>query len=126
MAGHDPKAARAGRFDPERALAAVVREPVDEALERVADISRAEVELTMADLISDDNGEVVFYNDSGFRSLALRTDSAVVANGLAAPHVTAGGEDVTGFHYVTFENGLTLYYQEGLDLVLSGCEPGPS
>ena len=37
----------------------------------------------MADLVSDDNGEIVFFNDSGFRSLAIRTDAAVVANGQA-------------------------------------------
>jgi hypothetical protein len=61
---------------------------------------------------------VVLFNDSGFGTLALRTEAGVVAQGLVKRHVTTGGEDVTGFRYVTFENGLTLYYQEGLDLIV--------
>lgn len=81
--------------------------------------SLAEVELALADLISDANGEIVLYNDSGFRTLAIATDAATVANGQAARHVTAGGEDVSGFNYVTFDNGLTLYFPDGLDLIVT-------
>jgi hypothetical protein len=79
---------------------------------------RAEVELTMADLVSDDNGEIVFFNDSGFRTLGLSTTAAVVASGSSPRHVTAGGADVTGFKFVTFDNGLTLYFESGLDLIV--------
>ena len=82
--------------------------------------SRADVELVMADLVGDDNGEIVFFNDSGFRTLAIQTDSTVVAKGRAEAHVTANGDDVGGFQYVTFDNGLTLYFEDGLELVLSG------
>jgi hypothetical protein len=32
--------------------------------------------------------------------------------------VTASGDDVSGFNYVTFDNGVTLYYPDGLDLIL--------
>jgi hypothetical protein len=32
--------------------------------------------------------------------------------------VTAGGEDVSGFNYVTFGNGVTVYFQEGLNLIV--------
>ncbi|MGI9416518.1 MAG: hypothetical protein ACR2RA_01640 [Geminicoccaceae bacterium] len=77
-------------------------------------------ELTLADLVSDDNGEIVFFNDSGFRSLSIETDATVISKGQAADHQTAAGEDVSGFNYVTFENGLTLYFEEGLDLLLPG------
>ena len=80
--------------------------------------SAAEVELALADLVGDANGEVVIFNDSGVRTLALHTGAAVVANGTAQAHVTAGGEDVTGFRYVTFETGVTVYFQEGLNLIL--------
>jgi len=76
------------------------------------------MELSLSDLISDERGEVVLFNDSEFRTLALRADVGVVAKGLAARHLTAGGEDVTGFHFVTFENGVTLYYQKGLELIV--------
>lgn len=76
------------------------------------------VELTLADLVSDDNGEIVFFNDSGFRTLSIETDATVVSRGQTTEHHTATGENVSGFHYVTFENGLTLYFEEGLDLLL--------
>ena len=76
------------------------------------------VELSLADLISDDNGEIVFFNDGGFRSLAIDTEAQVVSRGQATDHRTAAGEDVGGFNYVTFDNGLTLYFEEGLDLLL--------
>jgi hypothetical protein len=78
----------------------------------------AEIELSLSDLIGDERGEVVLFNDSEFRAMALRADVRVVARGLAARHVTAGGENVTGFQFLTFENGVTLYYQKGLDLIV--------
>jgi hypothetical protein len=81
----------------------------------------AEVELALADVVADANGEVVVLNDSGFRTMAVRTAAAVTADGRAQKHVTASGEDVSGFNYVTFDNGVTLYYPEGLDLIV---EPG--
>jgi hypothetical protein len=78
----------------------------------------AEVELALTDLVADANGEVVIFNDSGFRTLSLHTEVAVTADGKVQAHVTAGGEDVSGFHYVTFENGVTVYFQEDLDLIV--------
>lgn len=78
----------------------------------------SEAELSLADLISDDNGEIVFFNDSAFRKLAIKTEAEVVSSGQATTHRTAAGEDVSGFNYVTFENGLTLYFETGLDLLL--------
>lgn len=74
--------------------------------------------LKLADLISDPNGEIVFFNDSGFRTLEIETERSISARGQAEKHVTASGDDVTGFHYVTFDNGLTLYFEEDLDLLL--------
>ena len=78
----------------ERKLAALARQPVvvrgGEAAAEPAD-----VELAMADLISDDNGEIVLFNDSGLRSLILRTDAAVVAEAITAfdrPHGPVKGE----------------------------------
>lgn len=126
MAKNDQKAVPT---DPPRAgnaLQDLVRElaglnpPPDDApisADEAAD-GRAEVELKMADLVSDANGEIVFFNDSGFRSLGITTEASVVADGEAQAHRTADGTDVTGFFFVTFENGLTIYYQDGLDLIL--------
>jgi hypothetical protein len=78
-----------------------------------------EVELALADLVGDANGEVVIFNDSGLRTLALRTDSAVVAGGQSQGHVTAGGEDVSGFNFVSFDTGVTVYFPEGLELIVA-------
>jgi hypothetical protein len=86
----------------------------------------AEAELTLSDLVADANGEIVIFNDSGFRTVAIRTGAAVVAEGEAASHVTASGEDVSGFKYVTFDNGVTLYFPEGLDLILTMDAPRPA
>jgi hypothetical protein len=86
----------------------------------------AGVELALSDLVGDANGEVVIFNDSGLRTMLLRTDAAVVAEGEAAKHVTAGGEDVSGFKYVTFDNGVTLYFPDGLDLILQSAPPRPT
>lgn len=79
--------------------------------------------LRLDDLIQDDNGEVVLFNDSGMRALALATDADIVAEGSSGQHVTASGEDVSGFHYLTFDTGLTLYYQDGLEVIVRGGEP---
>lgn len=74
--------------------------------------------LALSDLVHDQDGEVVLFNDSGLRALAVSTDVPVIAEGEAGRHRTAAGEDVSGFRYVAFEGGLKLYYQPGLDLIL--------
>jgi hypothetical protein len=120
MASGQSKVASMTRPERERRLAEIARQP-DEGppIDPVAD--EAELTLALAELISDDNGEIVLFNDSGLRSLALQTDASVVASGRAQAHVTATGEDVSGFKFVRFDNGLTLYFEEGLHLVLPGA-----
>jgi hypothetical protein len=123
MADEQVKTAHPNQLETSSALLDLGRSMVPtETLERtLADGSSpmaAEVELTLAELVADANGEIVFCNDSGFRRLALTADAAVVADGQAGTHRTAGGDDVSGFSFVRFDNGLTLYYQEGLDLVI--------
>ena len=55
--------------------------------------------------------EKVFDTQDGLYDLAF---SEAQENQL----VTASGDDVTGFRYVSFANGMTLYYQDGLDLIV--------
>ena len=98
--------------------AMVPAESVDRSPAHAAGSMTAEVELSMADLVGDANGEVVLFNDSNVRRLAISSDAAVVAGGQTGSHRTAGGDDVSGFSFVTFDNGLTIYYQDGLDLVV--------
>ena len=81
--------------------------------------------LALSDLVHDQDGEVVLFNDSGLRALAISTATRVIEEGEAGRHVTAAGEDVSGFRYLAFANGLRLYYQPDLDLIVntdaSGC-----
>ena len=114
------------RSDPPKAMVDLAQgnEPAVGAEASGADA--VEIELALSDLVADANGEVVIFNDSGFRTLAIRTTAAVVADGQAQKHVTASGEDVSGFKYVTFDNGVTLYFPEGLDLILKGESSRPT
>ena len=74
--------------------------------------------LTLEDLVSDDNGEIVFFNDGGFESLSIETEQTVLASGQAKDHETTAGDNVSGFNFVRFDNGVTLYFEDGLDLIL--------
>lgn len=85
---------------------------------RAVDPEAETVRLDLADLIRDDNGEVVLFNDSGMRSIGLTADAALVEEGQSGAHRTASGEDVSGFRFMTFADGLTLYYQDGVEIVL--------
>jgi hypothetical protein len=78
----------------------------------------ADVTLALSDLMQDANGEVVLFNDGNFKTLAIAADAHAVDQGLADPHVTAAGEDVSGYCYITFENGMTLYYQPALEVIV--------
>jgi|DewCreStandDraft_4_1066084.scaffolds.fasta_scaffold00053_61 hypothetical protein len=84
----------------------------------LADPGEDVVTLALADLVQDSNGEIVLFNDSNLRRLALVTSATELARGKAPHHVTAAGEDVTGFAYVTFDNGVTLYYEPQLELLV--------
>src|SRR3954447_17842026 len=64
--------------------------------------------IDLADLMLDQNGEVVLFNDSTLRALPLRTGAGLVRRGEVGRHVTATGEDVSGFHYITFDNGVKI------------------
>jgi hypothetical protein len=114
----NPSKASAPRSDLSEAMIDLAQGDERTAGAEIAATGLAEVELALADLVGDANGEVVIFNDSGFRTLALRTDSGVVENGRAEARITAGGEDVSGFSYVRFENGMTVYFQEDLDVIV--------
>jgi hypothetical protein len=77
-----------------------------------------EVELAMDDLLADANGEIVLFNDSALRRLAITTDAAVVGDGRVGAHRTATGQDVSGFRFLTFDDGVRLYYEADLDVVV--------
>ncbi|MEQ9642887.1 MAG: hypothetical protein RIM84_22890 [Alphaproteobacteria bacterium] len=77
--------------------------------------------LAIGDLLADGNNEVVLFGDGDVQALTL-TGGQVVGQGTVEAHVTETGADVSGYHFVTFDGGLTLYYQDGLNLVFGGDE----
>ncbi len=66
--------------------------------------------LAVADLIPGNSDEVVLFNDSAVREVVLESEDAPIAEGAAETHVTGDGVDVSGFRFVRFPNGPTLFY----------------
>jgi hypothetical protein len=85
----------------------------DSGLAPIGDVARPgddeTVVLHLADLVPDEQGEVVVFNDTA-APLHVAVEGAVVASGLADPHVTSAGIDVTGMHFSMFDSGLTIYH----------------
>ena len=87
------------------------------ALDPVVD-GNSDLVLRLDEMVGDGNDEVVLLDDSGLSHLALSGDVEVVAEGTAVDHVTADGQDVSGFAFVTFASGMTLFYPDGVELAL--------
>jgi hypothetical protein len=66
------------------------------------------VVLQLGDLLPDSSGEVVLFMGEDL-SVNLLTRETITGFGIADPHVTASGVDVTGLHFYSFESGLTVY-----------------
>ena len=73
--------------------------------------------LDLGDLIADAQGEIVV-SEVGEAKLTIQAGTAVSASGQAEEHVTQDGFDVTGFNFVTFDNGITLFYDDAVSLSL--------
>jgi hypothetical protein len=43
----------------------------------------------------------------------------LVRRGEVGRHVTATGEDVSGFHYLAFDNGAKIFFRPGLEVVVA-------
>jgi hypothetical protein len=115
-----------------KSTAAAEVEPVAEtdvtaaAIEAAAGANMADdgenlLTLELADLLSDSNGEIVLFNDSHLPSLAVRAATPPIESGALGSHVTAAGDDVTGYRYVAFDNGTKLIFQDSVDLVIVGA-----
>jgi hypothetical protein len=84
---------------------------LDEAVERIM--------LPLRGLQPDANGNVVLLDDAGSTAVGVITREKVTLSGMVDRHVTAGGIDVTGFCFVRFESGVTLYYPVDTDMVIT-------
>src|SRR5689334_14747299 len=70
-------------------------------------------------LMPDQYGEVVLVNCSNLRSLTLCAGARLVRRGEVGRHVTATGEDVSGFHYLAFDNGAKIFFRPGLEVMVT-------
>ena len=77
------------------------------------------VSLDLADLLSDNGGELVLDIDV---PVALQAHLEVADSGIAGSHVTENGDDVSGFSYVAFADGPTLFYPSDLDVTVHSGE----
>ncbi len=75
------------------------------------------VVLSLSDLVPDAQGEVVLFNDAD-APVMIAADRPVIASGMAEPHVTAAGIDVTGMHYSSFDTGVTVYHDPDIPLTV--------
>ncbi|SNB70094.1 hypothetical protein SAMN07250955_107111 [Arboricoccus pini] len=75
-----------------------------------------ELSLRLEDLIGDANQEIVVFNDSSFSEMTLVTDVALLERWAVQNHITAAGEDVSGFIALRFANGIHVYHQRELAL----------
>ena len=73
--------------------------------------------LALADLLPDAQGEIVIHS-GGIGRIDVITDRAITATGTTAEHVTAAGEDVSGYRFYTLDSGVTLYCPNDTTIVL--------
>ena len=84
--------------------------PVDETVTDTGGATDGRFRLAVADLISGTADEVVLFNDSAVREVVLESEEPPVERGDVVSHVTADGVDVSGFRYLKFLQGPTLFY----------------
>jgi len=74
-------------------------------------------ELSLDELLSNEAGELVL--ESGTPSaVELHAGEALLDAGIKEAHTTADGADVSGFSYMSFASGVTVYYPPDVDLNL--------
>lgn len=75
--------------------------------------------LSLSDLLPDAGGDVVLFSDAGPLAVNITTHSRILDTGTADHYVTSTGVDVSGFHFLTFEEGPTIYYPSDIDLLIT-------
>lgn len=84
---------------------------LDESVERII--------LPLCGLQPDANGDIVLLDEAGSTAVGVMTREKVTISGVVDRHVTAGGVDVSGFRFLRFESGVTLYYPAETDMVIT-------
>ncbi len=74
--------------------------------------------LALQDFVANSSGEVVVFNDSAVATMTLTTDSKVLNKGTAKKSQTTDGQAISDFKYLTFDNGLTVYFAPELEILV--------
>lgn len=78
------------------------------------------VVLPLASLAPDAGGEIVLTSQAGLNAITIATSEAVVRSGIVPyRRLTASGIDVSGYRFLGFESGLTLYYPQRVTLTVT-------
>ncbi len=78
------------------------------------------VELPLESLAPDCNGEIVLQSQADLTAIGIATSETVVRSGtMPYRHLTATGLDVSGYRFVRFDSGLTLYYPQRITLTVT-------
>lgn len=108
--------------DPTVAIADVVASDIGgEALTFDSSDIDDQMVLSLTDLLPDSRGDVVLFNEAGPLAVNIMSDASVTETGTADHYVTSAGVDVSGYHFCTFDSGLTIYYPPEIDLLITGA-----
>lgn len=76
--------------------------------------------LTLRDLVPDAAGEVAIQS-FGVPAVGIEAGDtvAITGSGTVAAHVTAAGEDVSGYRFYAFDNGMTVYFPPDMVVLMT-------
>jgi hypothetical protein len=80
--------------------------------------------LTLRDLMPDAAGEVASQN-IGLPAVSIYASQqvAITRAGTVEQHVTAAGEDVSGYRFYSFDNGMTVYFPPDVVVLIERTAP---
>jgi hypothetical protein len=76
--------------------------------------------LTLRDLVPDAAGEVAIQS-FGVPAVGIEAGEqvAITGSGTVESHVTAAGEDVSGYRFYAFDNGMTVYFPPDMVVLMT-------
>lgn len=109
------------RVEPDRAEQAGTAPesaPAEEGNRAAPDAASETLVLPLAALMPDAEGNIALIEGLGGAPIAIATDKEVAETGRAGADARAGGLNVSGYRFVRFRSGVTLYFPDGTDLAV--------
>ena len=92
--------------------------PAEDGNRAAPDAAAEALVLPLAALMPDADGNIALIEGMGGVPIAIATDKEVAETGRAGTDARAGGLDVSGYRFVRFRSGVTLYFPDGTDLAV--------